>query len=154
MDKTTSNPSLNKSTLTDYEVMRRSVGSTPSELRAELRAQLSRAQLSKSAALPVTSSSVTWIPTTSSTTFTLTNSNFTSPHSYITTTSSTTSTLTSSNSSLTSPYNYTTTLSGSVSYLNQYDPQHGGCIKSGHKNPSEFYHAGDCQVQTQINSFT
>ncbi|KAM8702106.1 hypothetical protein ACLKA7_017671 [Drosophila subpalustris] len=82
MDETTSNPSHIKSTLTDYEVMSRSVKSTPSELRAELRAQLSRAQLSKSAALPVdhahctTSSSVTWIPTTSSTIFTLTNSKF------------------------------------------------------------------------------
>ncbi|KAM8721585.1 hypothetical protein ACLKA7_007465 [Drosophila subpalustris] len=120
MDETTSTPSHIKSTLTDYEVMRKSVGSTPSELRAELRAQLSRAQLSKSAAIPAdhthctTSSSVAWTPTTSSTTFTLTNSKFTSPHSYITTTSSTTSTLTSSNSSLTPPYSYTTTLSGSV----------------------------------------
>jgi len=97
MDETTSNPSQIKSTLTDYEEMRKNAELTPSELRAALRAQIAGAQLSRISALPAdqahhclpTSSSV---PTSSSTTFTLTSSKLTAPHSYITTTSSTTST--------------------------------------------------------------
>jgi len=94
MDETTSYPSQSKSTLTDYEEMRKYAELTPSELRAVLRAQISRAQLSRISALPAdyadclpTSSSV---PTSSSTTLTLTSSKLTTPHSYETTTSSTT----------------------------------------------------------------
>jgi len=143
MDETTSNPSQIKSTLTDYEEMRKNAELTPSELRAALRAQIAGAQLSRISALPAdqahhclpTSSSV---PTSSSPTFTLTSSKLTAPHSYITTTSSTTSTLTSSNSSLTSPFSLATTLSGSVCTTSTSTTQNTEDVpNSACKNPSE-----------------